>query len=67
MTAPRIFTPEYYERMRRLEAISWWNAGMRDVAAALSPFHIDVNLLPMTPERIFGLIEQAKLKAKGKS
>jgi SAM-dependent methyltransferase len=35
MTAPRIFEPEYYERMRQLEATSWWNAGMRDVAAAL--------------------------------
>ena len=34
-TAPAIFTPEYYERMRRLERVSWWNAGMRDVAAAL--------------------------------
>jgi len=35
MDAPRIFTPEYYQRMRDLESISWWNAGMRDVAAAL--------------------------------
>lgn len=35
MAAPRIFTPEYYERMRDLEAGSWWNAGMRDVAALL--------------------------------
>ena len=35
MTAPRIFTPEYYHRMRRLEQTSWWNAGMRDVAARL--------------------------------
>ena len=32
MTAPRIFTPEYYARMRELEAGSWWNAAMRDVA-----------------------------------
>lgn len=30
--APRIFTPDYYERMRVLESTSWWNAGMRDVA-----------------------------------
>ena len=37
------------------------------IADALSPFDIDVNLLPMTPERIFRLLEQAKLKAKGKS
>jgi aerobic carbon-monoxide dehydrogenase large subunit len=37
------------------------------IADALSSFDIDVNLLPMTPERIFGLIEQAKLKAKEKS
>jgi ubiquinone/menaquinone biosynthesis C-methylase UbiE len=35
MTAPRIFTPEYYERMRELEAGSWWNAAMRDVAGKL--------------------------------
>ena len=34
-TAPRIFKPEYYERMRQLEGGSWWNAGMRDVAAML--------------------------------
>lgn len=33
--APLIFTPEYYERMRRLEGVSWWNAGMRDIAAVL--------------------------------
>ena len=41
MTAPRIFTPEYYARMRELEAGSWWNAAMRDVAAMLLS---DVNL-----------------------
>ena len=35
MTAPRIFTAEYYARMRELEAGSWWNAAMRDVAAML--------------------------------
>jgi SAM-dependent methyltransferase len=33
--APRIFEPEYYERMRRLESESWWNAGMRDVAGMM--------------------------------
>jgi len=33
--APRIFADDYYERMRRLEAASWWNAGMRDIAASL--------------------------------
>lgn len=33
--APRIFTPEYYARMRLLESESWWNAGMRDIAGAL--------------------------------
>ncbi len=33
--APRIFTSEYYARMRALEQGSWWNAGMRDVAAAM--------------------------------
>ena len=35
MTAPRIFTPEYYARMRELEDGGWWNAAMRDVAAML--------------------------------
>ena len=35
MTAPRIFTPEYYARMRELEAGSWWNAAMRDIAGML--------------------------------
>ena len=35
MTAPRIFTPEYYERMRALESDGWWNAAMRDVAGLL--------------------------------
>jgi SAM-dependent methyltransferase len=33
--SPRIFTPEYYERMRQLEASSWWNEGMREIAADL--------------------------------
>lgn len=33
--APRIFEPDYYERMQRLEAESWWNAGMRDIAERL--------------------------------
>lgn len=32
---PRIFEPDYYERMRRLEDGSWWNAGMRDLAARM--------------------------------
>ncbi|MDQ3242917.1 MAG: methyltransferase domain-containing protein [Gemmatimonadota bacterium] len=32
---PRIFTPEYYERMRSLEADSWWNSAMRDIAGGL--------------------------------
>lgn len=35
MTPPRIFTPEYYARMRELEAGSWWNAAMRDIARML--------------------------------
>ncbi|HUF46348.1 MAG TPA: class I SAM-dependent methyltransferase [Vicinamibacterales bacterium] len=35
VAAPKIFTPEYYARMRELEAASWWNAGMRDVAGRL--------------------------------
>jgi ubiquinone/menaquinone biosynthesis C-methylase UbiE len=32
MSAPKIFAPEYYERMRALEDASWWNAGMRELA-----------------------------------
>lgn len=35
MTAPVIFEPGYYQRMRDLERTGWWNAGMRDIAAAL--------------------------------
>jgi SAM-dependent methyltransferase len=35
VSGPLIFTPEYYERMRALEASSWWNAAMRDVAQSL--------------------------------
>jgi len=31
--APRIFSEDYYERMRLLESASWWNAGMRDIAS----------------------------------
>jgi SAM-dependent methyltransferase len=34
-SAPQIFSAEYYERMRQLESDAWWNAGMRDIAAAL--------------------------------
>ncbi len=37
------------------------------IADALSPFDIDVSILPMTPERIFKLIKNAKLKSKGKA
>ena len=33
--APKIFTFEYYARMRELERVSWWNAGMRDIAGRL--------------------------------
>jgi SAM-dependent methyltransferase len=33
--APKIFTFEYYERMRELERVSWWNAGMRGIAERL--------------------------------
>jgi carbon-monoxide dehydrogenase large subunit len=36
------------------------------IADALSPLGLDVSILPMTPERIFRLIEQAKQK-EGKS
>ena len=32
---PKIFTPEYYARMRELESSSWWNEGMRDIARML--------------------------------
>jgi aerobic carbon-monoxide dehydrogenase large subunit len=37
------------------------------VADALSPLDIDVSILPMTPERIFKLLKQAKLKSGGKA
>jgi carbon-monoxide dehydrogenase large subunit len=37
------------------------------IADALSPLDIDVSILPMTPARIFKLMEQAKLKSKGKT
>jgi ubiquinone/menaquinone biosynthesis C-methylase UbiE len=33
--APRIFSKEYYQRMRLLEDGAWWNAGMRDIASSL--------------------------------
>jgi SAM-dependent methyltransferase len=35
MTGPKIFRPEYYQHMHALEAASWWNAAMRDVASRL--------------------------------
>jgi carbon-monoxide dehydrogenase large subunit len=35
------------------------------VSDALSPLDIRVSILPITPERIFGLLEQARMKAKG--
>jgi aerobic carbon-monoxide dehydrogenase large subunit len=35
------------------------------VSDALSPLDIQVSILPITPERIFGLLEQARMKAKG--
>lgn len=34
MTAPKIFAPEYYARMRALESGSWWSAAMRDTATS---------------------------------
>jgi carbon-monoxide dehydrogenase large subunit len=37
------------------------------IADALSPLDIEVSILPMTPERIFRLMEQAKLKSRGKA
>jgi SAM-dependent methyltransferase len=30
MNGPEIFSPGYYERLRRLEAGGWWNLAMRD-------------------------------------
>jgi SAM-dependent methyltransferase len=35
VSAPKIFAPEYYAHMRALEQASWWNAGMRELAARL--------------------------------
>ncbi len=37
--APLIFEPEYYARMRQLEANSWWNSAMREVMAAMLHDH----------------------------
>lgn len=37
------------------------------IADALSPLDIDISILPMTPERIFKRMEQAKLKSRGKT
>ncbi|WP_454621246.1 xanthine dehydrogenase family protein molybdopterin-binding subunit [Bradyrhizobium cenepequi] len=37
------------------------------IADALSPLGVGVSILPMTPERIFRLMEQAKVRAKGKA
>ncbi|MGH6764937.1 MAG: molybdopterin cofactor-binding domain-containing protein [Bradyrhizobium sp.] len=37
------------------------------VADALSPLGIGVSILPITPERIFKLMEQARLKSRGKA
>ncbi|WP_024513014.1 xanthine dehydrogenase family protein molybdopterin-binding subunit [Bradyrhizobium sp. ARR65] len=37
------------------------------IADALSPLGIDVSILPMTPERIFRLMEQARLNSIGKA
>ncbi|MGX9427852.1 MULTISPECIES: xanthine dehydrogenase family protein molybdopterin-binding subunit [Bradyrhizobium] len=37
------------------------------IADALSPLDIDVSILPMTPERIFKLMEQAKLNQEEKA
>ena len=35
------------------------------ISDALSPFGINVSILPITPERIFKLLEQARMEAKG--
>jgi carbon-monoxide dehydrogenase large subunit len=37
------------------------------IADALSPLGIDVSVLPMTPERIFKLMELAKIKSRGQA
>lgn len=37
------------------------------IADALSPLGIDVSILPITPDRIFKLMEQAKLKSRGRT
>jgi carbon-monoxide dehydrogenase large subunit len=37
------------------------------IADALSPLGVEVCILPMTPERIFRLMEQANSKARGKA
>jgi ubiquinone/menaquinone biosynthesis C-methylase UbiE len=35
VTAPTIFTPEYYERMRALGRTGWWHHAMRDILARI--------------------------------
>jgi carbon-monoxide dehydrogenase large subunit len=35
------------------------------ITDALSAFEVNVSILPMTPERIFGLLEQARMETKG--
>jgi len=42
MMGPAIFTPDYYARLRELEAGGWWNAAMRDILA----FALDGARLP---------------------
>lgn len=37
------------------------------IADALAPLGVEVSILPMTPERIFRLIEEAKFNARGKT
>lgn len=37
------------------------------IADALSPLDVEVSVLPMTPERIFRLMEQARIKSRGKA
>lgn len=43
---PRIYSHEYYDRIRKLEEGHWWYAGMREIAAALLRSQCGTGTLP---------------------
>lgn len=46
--APKIYSPEYYQRLYELEDRHWWNRGMKKVAAAL----LEPSMQNASPTRI---------------